>query len=135
MEKTIQSQRRPYLSKTYSKLGDSKCITRESVCNEDVTRRRHGVADHGGIIRGNTMQAIVSREGQDHRRYDQELLGAPLWWVFVCASELALDESLSHWHMGAVYHRGISPSASTSESHGRGRDHMNDQELLGAPLR
>ncbi|RRT39779.1 hypothetical protein B296_00014293 [Ensete ventricosum] len=124
MEKTIQSQRRPYLSKTYSKLGDSKFITRESVCNGDVTRRRHGVADHGGIIRGNTMQAIVSREGQDHRR-----------WVFVCASELALDESLSHWHMGAVYHRGISPSASTSESHGRGRDHMNDQELLGAPLR
>ncbi|RRT32886.1 hypothetical protein B296_00005990 [Ensete ventricosum] len=55
------------------------------------------------------------------RRYDQELLGAPLWcttqqeeglwiqgvntmvpqrWIFVCASELALDESLSHWHIG-----------------------------------
>ncbi|RWV91711.1 hypothetical protein GW17_00045976 [Ensete ventricosum] len=69
------------------------------------------------------------------RRYDQELLGAPLWcttqqeeglWiqgvnamvpqrrVFVCVSELALDESLSHQHMGAVYHRGRSPSASTS---------------------
>ncbi|RZS27813.1 hypothetical protein BHM03_00061338, partial [Ensete ventricosum] len=69
------------------------------------------------------------------QRYDQELLGAPLWcttqqeeglWiqgvnvmvpqrrVFVCASELALDESLSHQHMGAVYHRGRSPSASTS---------------------
>ncbi|RWW32320.1 hypothetical protein GW17_00003010 [Ensete ventricosum] len=69
------------------------------------------------------------------RRYDQELLGAPLWcmtqeeeglWiqgvkvvvpqrrVFVCASELALDESLSHQHMGAVYHRRRSPSASTS---------------------
>ncbi|RWV95111.1 hypothetical protein GW17_00042293 [Ensete ventricosum] len=90
------------------------------------------------------------------RRYDQELLGAPLWcttqqeevlWiqgvnamvpqrrVFVCASELALDESLDHQHMGAVYHRGRSPSASTSESHGGGRDHVNDQELLGAPLR
>ncbi|RRT32138.1 hypothetical protein B296_00019366 [Ensete ventricosum] len=76
------------------------------------------------------------------RRYDQELLGAPLWcttqqeeglwiqgvnaivpqrWVFVCASELALDESLSHRHMGVVYHRGRSPSASTSESHGGGR--------------
>ncbi|RWW56020.1 hypothetical protein BHE74_00037287, partial [Ensete ventricosum] len=60
------------------------------------------------------------------RRYDQELLGAPLWCttqqeeglciqgvnvmvpqrrVFVCASELALDESLSHRHMGAVYDR------------------------------
>ncbi|RWW60391.1 hypothetical protein BHE74_00032618 [Ensete ventricosum] len=73
------------------------------------------------------------------RRYDRELLGAPLWcttqqeeglWiqgvnavvpqrrVFVCASELALDESLSHQHMRAVYHRGRSPSASTSESHG-----------------
>ncbi|RWW32471.1 hypothetical protein GW17_00002842 [Ensete ventricosum] len=89
------------------------------------------------------------------RRYDQELLGAPLWcttqqeglWiqgvnamvpqrrVFVCASELALDESLSHQHMGTVYHRGRSPSASTSESYGGGRDHVNDQELLGAPLR
>ncbi|RZS02338.1 hypothetical protein BHM03_00032381 [Ensete ventricosum] len=55
-------------------------------------------------------------------------------WVFVCASELALDESLSHRHMGAVYHRGRSPSASTSESYGGGRDHVNDQELLGAPL-
>ncbi|RWV96865.1 hypothetical protein GW17_00040392 [Ensete ventricosum] len=55
--------------------------------------------------------------------------------VFVCALELALDESLSHQHMGAVYHRGRSPSASTSESHGGGRDHVNDQELLGAPLR
>ncbi|RRT62883.1 hypothetical protein B296_00012697 [Ensete ventricosum] len=90
------------------------------------------------------------------RRYDQELLGAPLWcttqqeeglwiqgvntmvlqrWVFMCASKLALDESLSHRHMGAVYHRGRSPSASASESHGGGRDHVNDQELLGAPLR
>ncbi|RWV91789.1 hypothetical protein GW17_00045894 [Ensete ventricosum] len=28
----------------------------------------------------------------------------------MCASELALDESLSHQHMGAVYHRGRSPS-------------------------
>ncbi|RZS26148.1 hypothetical protein BHM03_00059453 [Ensete ventricosum] len=89
------------------------------------------------------------------RRYDKELLGAPLWcvtrqeeelWiqgvdvmvpqrrVFVCASELALDESLSHQHMGAVYYRGRSPSASTSESYGGGRDHVKDQELLGAPL-
>ncbi|RRT64178.1 hypothetical protein B296_00010926 [Ensete ventricosum] len=90
------------------------------------------------------------------RRYDQELLGASLWcttqqeeglwiqgvnamvpqrWVFVCASELALDECLSHQHMGVVYYRGRSPSASTNESHGVGRDHVNDQELLGAPLR
>ncbi|RZR93622.1 hypothetical protein BHM03_00022177 [Ensete ventricosum] len=64
------------------------------------------------------------------QRYDQELLGAPFWcttqqeglWiqrvnamvpqrrVFVCALELVLDESLSHHHMGAVYHRGRSPS-------------------------
>ncbi|RRT59775.1 hypothetical protein B296_00014360 [Ensete ventricosum] len=69
------------------------------------------------------------------RRYDQKLLGAPLWcttqqeeglWiqgvnamvplkrVFVCASELALDENLSHQHKGTVYHRGRSLSASTS---------------------
>ncbi|RWW30104.1 hypothetical protein BHE74_00045542 [Ensete ventricosum] len=81
-------------------------------------------------------------------------LGAPLWcttqqeglWiqgvnvvvpqrrVFVCASKLALDESLSHQHMGAVYHRERNPNASTSESHEGGRDHVNDQELLGAPL-
>ncbi|RZR82135.1 hypothetical protein BHM03_00008488 [Ensete ventricosum] len=38
--------------------------------------------------------------------------------VFVCASELALDESLSHQHMGVVYHRGSSQITSTSESHG-----------------
>ncbi|RWW71295.1 hypothetical protein BHE74_00020960 [Ensete ventricosum] len=55
--------------------------------------------------------------------------------VFVCALELALDESLSHQHMVAVYHRGRSPSASTNESHREGRDHVNDQELLRAPLR
>ncbi|RRT60753.1 hypothetical protein B296_00033858 [Ensete ventricosum] len=89
------------------------------------------------------------------RRYDQELLGAPLWcttqqeeelWiqgvnvmvpqrrVFVCASELASDGSLSHQHMRAVYRRGRNQSASISESHGGGCDHVNDQELLGAPL-
>ncbi|RZS28393.1 hypothetical protein BHM03_00061981 [Ensete ventricosum] len=33
--------------------------------------------------------------------------------------------------MGIVYHRGKSLSVSTSESHGRGCDHVNDQELLG----
>ncbi|RWV88809.1 hypothetical protein GW17_00049076 [Ensete ventricosum] len=104
------------------------------------------------------MQHIQSCPVRDTimRRHDQELLGAPLWcttqqeeglWiqgvnvvvpqrrVFMRASELALDESLSHQHMGAVYHRGRSPSASTNESHGGGRDHVNDQELLGAPLR
>ncbi|RZR99689.1 hypothetical protein BHM03_00029277 [Ensete ventricosum] len=36
----------------------------------------------------------------------------------MCASKLALDESLSRQHMGAVYHRGRSQIASTSESHG-----------------
>ncbi|RRT39402.1 hypothetical protein B296_00048334 [Ensete ventricosum] len=36
----------------------------------------------------------------------------------VCASNLASDESLGHQHMGAVYHRGRSQIASTSESHG-----------------
>ncbi|RWV92983.1 hypothetical protein GW17_00044595 [Ensete ventricosum] len=104
-----------------------------------------------------TTERVVQSSQRDRimRRYDQELLGAPLWcttqqeeglwiqgvnvvvpqrWVFVCASKLALDESHSHQHMGVVYHRGRSPSASTRESHGGGRDHMNDQELLGAPL-
>ncbi|RWW60172.1 hypothetical protein BHE74_00032846 [Ensete ventricosum] len=37
----------------------------------------------------------------------------------VCASNLELDADLGHQHMGAVYHRGRIPSASTSESHGR----------------
>ncbi|RRT44788.1 hypothetical protein B296_00026983 [Ensete ventricosum] len=36
----------------------------------------------------------------------------------VYASKLASDESLGHQHMGAVYHRGSSQIASTSESHG-----------------
>ncbi|RWW38973.1 hypothetical protein BHE74_00055739 [Ensete ventricosum] len=38
----------------------------------------------------------------------------PQRWVFVCALELALDDSLSHQHMGAVYHRERSSSTSTS---------------------
>ncbi|RWV85417.1 hypothetical protein GW17_00052794 [Ensete ventricosum] len=36
----------------------------------------------------------------------------------VYASKLASDESLGRQHMGAVYHRGSSQIASTSESHG-----------------
>ncbi|RWW76260.1 hypothetical protein BHE74_00015660 [Ensete ventricosum] len=36
----------------------------------------------------------------------------------VCALKLASDENLGHQHMGAVYHRGRSQIASTSESHG-----------------
>ncbi|RZR79002.1 hypothetical protein BHM03_00004566 [Ensete ventricosum] len=35
----------------------------------------------------------------------------------VYASKLASDESLGRQHMGAVYHRGSSQIASTSESH------------------
>ncbi|RRT34497.1 hypothetical protein B296_00008701 [Ensete ventricosum] len=38
--------------------------------------------------------------------------------LHVCASKLTSDESLGHQHMGAVYHRGRSQIASTSESHG-----------------
>ncbi|RZR81773.1 hypothetical protein BHM03_00008068 [Ensete ventricosum] len=66
--------RRPYDVLAEATRGEVvvQFITRESVCNGDVTRRRHG--------------------------------------VFVCASKLALDESLSHQHMRAVYHRGRSPS-------------------------
>ncbi|RWW44717.1 hypothetical protein BHE74_00049503 [Ensete ventricosum] len=68
-------------------------IIRESVCNGDITRRRHGAADRGGIVRGNATQVIVSREGQDHTERR----------VFrVYASKLASDESLGR----AVYHRG-----------------------------
>ncbi|RZS20729.1 hypothetical protein BHM03_00053277 [Ensete ventricosum] len=36
----------------------------------------------------------------------------------VCALKLASDENLGHQHIGAVYHRGRSQIASTSESHG-----------------
>ncbi|RZS02798.1 hypothetical protein BHM03_00032883, partial [Ensete ventricosum] len=36
----------------------------------------------------------------------------------VCASKLASNESIDHQYMGAVYHRGRSQIASTSESHG-----------------
>ncbi|RWW47470.1 hypothetical protein BHE74_00046537 [Ensete ventricosum] len=36
----------------------------------------------------------------------------------VCASKLALDESLGRQHMGAMYHRGRSQIVSTNESHG-----------------
>ncbi|RRT32090.1 hypothetical protein B296_00044944 [Ensete ventricosum] len=36
----------------------------------------------------------------------------------VCPSKLASDESLSHQHTRAVYHRGKSQIISTSESHG-----------------
>ncbi|RZS01382.1 hypothetical protein BHM03_00031231 [Ensete ventricosum] len=92
------------------------------------------------------------------RRYDQEILGAPLWgttqqeeglWiqevnamvpqrqVFVCASELALDESLSHQHMGAVYHRGRSLKLlgghSGVEAGGR-KERGSDDESRGAQL-
>ncbi|RWW50847.1 hypothetical protein BHE74_00042859 [Ensete ventricosum] len=122
----------------------------EEVENAKTNSKYQDRADHellGGMI--------LSMRDKIMQRYDQELLGAPLWcttqqeevlWiqgvnamvpqrrVFVCASELALDESLDHQHRGAVYHRGRSPSTSTSESHGVGRDHVNDQELLGAPL-
>ncbi|RWV90771.1 hypothetical protein GW17_00047000 [Ensete ventricosum] len=60
--------------------------------------------------------------------------GSRQWWtnsseVFhVCTSKLASDESLGHQHMGAVYHRGRSQIASTSESH---RGDLIIQELLG----
>ncbi|RWW55863.1 hypothetical protein BHE74_00037464 [Ensete ventricosum] len=92
------------------------------------------------------------------RRYDQELLGAPLWctpqqeeglWiqgvnvmvpqrrVFVCASELALDESLGQQHMRAVYHRGRSPKLlgghSGVEAGGR-KGRGSDDESSGAQL-
>ncbi|RWW61873.1 hypothetical protein BHE74_00031029 [Ensete ventricosum] len=73
------------------------------------------------------MQELV------HRRWS--VRGHPKRWVFMCASELALDESLSHQYMGVVYYPGRSPNVSTNESYGGGRDHVNDQELLGASLR
>ncbi|RWW79026.1 hypothetical protein BHE74_00012713 [Ensete ventricosum] len=111
---------RPHMEKSYSEF-----ITRESVYNGDVTKRRHGVADRGGIVHGNATHADMSLEGHDHAKRR----------VFVCALELVLDESLSHQHMGAVYNRRSSSSAITNESHGGGRDYVNDQELLGAPLR
>ena len=41
-------------------------IPQGSECNEDVTRRRHGAADHGGTVRGNTIHTTKSHEGLDH---------------------------------------------------------------------
>ncbi|RWV77007.1 hypothetical protein GW17_00062226 [Ensete ventricosum] len=96
------------------------------------------------------------------RRYEKKLVGAPLCcttqqeeglWiqgvnamvpqrrVFVCVSELALDESLGHQHMRVVYHRGRSPSASTKllgghsgvEAGGR-KGRGSDDESSGAQL-
>ncbi|RZS08681.1 hypothetical protein BHM03_00039689 [Ensete ventricosum] len=46
----------------------------------------------------------------------------------VCASKLASDESLGYQHMGAVYHRGRSQIASTSESHGGGLDYTKSED-------
>ncbi|RRT52370.1 hypothetical protein B296_00027481 [Ensete ventricosum] len=77
--------RRPYDVLAEATRGEVVVRVRESVCNEDVTRRRHSAADRGGIVCGNAMQAIMSREGQDHA--NRRLFR-------VCASKLASDESL-----------------------------------------
>ncbi|RZS28029.1 hypothetical protein BHM03_00061580 [Ensete ventricosum] len=58
--------RRPYDVLAEATRGEVVVRVRESVCNGNVTRRRHSAADHGGIVRGNATQAIMSREGQDH---------------------------------------------------------------------
>ncbi|RWW09215.1 hypothetical protein GW17_00027307 [Ensete ventricosum] len=60
----------------------------------------------------------------------------------VCASKLASDESLGRQHMGAVYHRGSSQIASTSESHGgdliilRGQSRVigRGEEVMTSPV-
>ncbi|RZS25461.1 hypothetical protein BHM03_00058672 [Ensete ventricosum] len=54
---------RPHMEKSYSEF-----ITRESVYNGDVTKRRHGVADRGGIVHGNATHADMSLEGHDHAK-------------------------------------------------------------------
>ena len=41
-------------------------IPQGSECNGDVTKRRHGATDRGGIVRGNAIHINVSREGLDH---------------------------------------------------------------------
>ncbi|RRT85172.1 hypothetical protein B296_00000897 [Ensete ventricosum] len=57
--------------------------------------------------------------------------------VFVCASKLTLDESLSHQHMRAVYHRGISSKLlggySGVKAGGR-KGRGSDDESSGAQL-
>ncbi|RWW66917.1 hypothetical protein BHE74_00025681 [Ensete ventricosum] len=57
--------------RSYIKKSESEFIVREFVYNGDVTRRRHGAADYGGIVCGNATQAIMSREGQDHTKRSQ----------------------------------------------------------------
>ncbi|RWW21614.1 hypothetical protein BHE74_00024553 [Ensete ventricosum] len=98
----------------------------DSVLMQGLVQRRRSVRGH--------PKARSELGAMEHQNFlfDMERIRP---WVFVCASKLALDESLSHQHMGVVYYRGKSSSASTSESYGGGRDHVNDQELLGAPLR
>ncbi|RZS00648.1 hypothetical protein BHM03_00030372 [Ensete ventricosum] len=67
-------------------------ITQESVCNGDVTRRRHGTADRCGIVRSNTIHAVVSSEGHNHA--EENRIGAspatrwrrPCMRVVVCLS-------------------------------------------------
>ncbi|RRT40467.1 hypothetical protein B296_00030675 [Ensete ventricosum] len=59
---------RPHMEKSWSEF-----ITQESVCNRDVTKRRHGVVDHGGIVRDNTTHVEISREGRDHAKVSQLL--------------------------------------------------------------
>ncbi|RRT66863.1 hypothetical protein B296_00009102 [Ensete ventricosum] len=46
---------RPHIEKSWSEF-----ITQESVCNGDVTRRRYGAADRGGIVRGNAIHADLT---------------------------------------------------------------------------
>ncbi|RZS14183.1 hypothetical protein BHM03_00045840 [Ensete ventricosum] len=126
------------------------CVTTERVKQSSQTVR--GIANSKdsvliqGLVHGRRsvrgypkVRSELSAMEHQNFLFDMERL-RPQWCTNsserrVCASELALDESLSHQHMGAVYHQGRRPSACTSESHGGRRNQVNDQELLEAPLR
>ncbi|RZS22555.1 hypothetical protein BHM03_00055351 [Ensete ventricosum] len=62
-----------------------------------------------GLVReiANTKDSVLMQE-LVHGRWS--VRGHPKRRVFMRASELALDESLSHQYMGVVYHPGRSPS-------------------------
>ncbi|RRT51342.1 hypothetical protein B296_00049881 [Ensete ventricosum] len=69
--------------------------------------------------RGVTREWVGEGELPKERKHSKVAEALRCRRVFrACASNLASNESLSHQHMGVVYHRGKSQIVSTSESHG-----------------
>ena len=56
-----------YWQRPHMEGSQFKFIPQGSECNRDVTRRRHGAADHGGIVCGNAIHMNESRKGLDYK--------------------------------------------------------------------